>query len=283
MLVPPVGSDFYYALRFSSDSSAHLAPLWAWVQTIQAINLQNLDEAIVPVKLKWWHHEIERTFAGNPEHPLTKGLLPIIKEKGYTPSHFQAVIEAQLLSQPHFSTWEALKDFAIQSRLPVLQLYSHGLEHPQPIPNAFCQELSISIFLIEKIAQLGQDLNQSCLILPQSDLDFFEISATQLFNKSCHASQLAPLLLRQSNRARQHYQSALAALPLNARFRQLPLLILGALQYQLLQEIERENFTVLHHSYQLTPLRKCWIAWRLYRTENRRRTHGNRYLKTSPA
>ena len=33
----------------------------------------------------------------------------------------------------------------------------------------------------------------------------------------------------------------------------------------LLDEIERERFTVLHQRISLTPIRKLWIAWRSWR------------------
>lgn len=280
MQSPPVGSDFYYALRFGGQDPAPLSQLWAFVQTIQAIRTPLLDESVVPVKLQWWQAEIKRTFEDQPQHPITKALLPIIEAKSLPESAFQALIEAQchVATQPVLKDWEEFQQHAIQTKGAELQLFSHYLAAPNPLPTGFCHYMSVALYLIEKVAQFGQDLQQGELAFAKADLDFFKLTPTQLFNKQCHTEKLASLLLRQSNRAKQAAQKAFAAIPLDARFSQVPLLILLHLNLSLLNEIEREHFNVLAHTYRLTPLRQCWIAWRCYRTEKRRRQHGTRYL-----
>jgi phytoene synthase len=68
----------------------------------------------------------------------------------------------------------------------------------------------------------------------------------------------------QAERARSAYREALERLPPVDRRAQRPGLIMGAIYATLLDEIERENFQVLHQRVALTPLRKLWIAWRTW-------------------
>jgi 15-cis-phytoene synthase len=73
-----------------------------------------------------------------------------------------------------------------------------------------------------------------------------------------------PLMRFQAERARATYREALELLPAADRRAQRPGLIMGAIYATLLDEIERENFQVLHQRIALTPLRKLWIAWRTW-------------------
>ena len=66
----------------------------------------------------------------------------------------------------------------------------------------------------------------------------------------------------QVERSRRALTDALAAIPPAERAGQRLLRTLAALSLASLEEIERENFQVLHQRIALTPIRKLWISWR---------------------
>jgi phytoene synthase len=66
----------------------------------------------------------------------------------------------------------------------------------------------------------------------------------------------------QAERARAVYRDAINLLPAEDRRAQRTGLIMGAIYATLLDEVEREEFRVLHQRIALTPLRKLWIAWK---------------------
>jgi phytoene synthase len=66
----------------------------------------------------------------------------------------------------------------------------------------------------------------------------------------------------QTSRARQALDDALAAIPASERATQRVLRAQAALSFALFDEIERENFRVLHQRIALTPIRKLWITWK---------------------
>ena len=71
-------------------------------------------------------------------------------------------------------------------------------------------------------------------------------------------------MAHQVKRARAFYQQALQALPPQDRKSQRAGLVMAAIYQKLLNEIERDEFRVLHQRITLTPVRKLWIAWRTW-------------------
>ena len=65
----------------------------------------------------------------------------------------------------------------------------------------------------------------------------------------------------EAERARSLYREAIAALPDQDRRAQRPGLLMAAIYYTLLEEIEQERWQVLHQRISLTPVRKLWLAW----------------------
>ena len=56
---------------------------------------------------------------------------------------------------------------------------------------------------------------------------------------------------------------ALALLPAADRRAQKPGLMMASIYRTLLDEVQAENFQVLHQRISLTPLRKLWLAWKM--------------------
>jgi phytoene synthase len=67
----------------------------------------------------------------------------------------------------------------------------------------------------------------------------------------------------QIERARRALSDALAAIPASERASQRVLRAQATLLLALLDEIEHENFQVLHQRIALTPIRKLWLSWRV--------------------
>ena len=68
----------------------------------------------------------------------------------------------------------------------------------------------------------------------------------------------------ETQRAKDYYAKAFAALPAADRKSQRAGLIMAAIYRTLLDEIERDGFKVLTQRTSLTPLRKLWIAWKTW-------------------
>ncbi|MCF8015888.1 MAG: squalene/phytoene synthase family protein, partial [Chromatiaceae bacterium] len=77
----PAGSSAYYAVRMSPAPHRNaLAALFALRAELQAIPDQVSDPGIARIKLDWWRSEIDRLFAGEPRHPLSERLAPVVAQ-----------------------------------------------------------------------------------------------------------------------------------------------------------------------------------------------------------
>ena len=78
-----------------------------------------------------------------------------------------------------------------------------------------------------------------------------------------HSERFVALMRFQAGRARGLYAEAFALLPRQDRRAQKPGLMMASIYRTLLDEIERDDFQVLHQRVSLTPLRKFWLAWKV--------------------
>ena len=101
----PPGSSAYYSVRMSRASRRDaLAALFAWRAELRAILEQVSDPGVARIKLDWWRSELERILAGEPRHPLSEVLAPVVAEQQLPEQPFIAIIagvERALQNQPH--------------------------------------------------------------------------------------------------------------------------------------------------------------------------------------
>jgi phytoene synthase len=75
----PPGSSLYYSVLFSPPEQRQaIIAIYAFYQEISNIIDSCSDLQVAQTKLEWWKTEIIRLFDGEPRHPITKALLPII-------------------------------------------------------------------------------------------------------------------------------------------------------------------------------------------------------------
>jgi phytoene synthase len=94
-------------------------------------------------------------------------------------------------------------------------------------------------------------------------LQAHQVPASELLNAT-HSDRFVELMHFQTQRAQALYDEAMALLPAADRRAQRAGLIMAAIYRAVLDEIERDNFRVLHHKISLTPLRKLWLAWKTW-------------------
>ena len=69
------GSSFYYSFRFLPPLQRQaIIALYAFCREVDDIVDEIADTNVARVKLEWWREEIQRTFRGNPSHPVGKAI-----------------------------------------------------------------------------------------------------------------------------------------------------------------------------------------------------------------
>jgi 15-cis-phytoene synthase len=261
------GSSFYYSFLFlPSERRRAITAVYAFCREVDDIVDETSDAGVAQAKLAWWRAELAALFRGAPSHPVTRALQPFIDTPfGISQERLGAVVDGMEmdLRQNRYLDYPALQRYAhlVAGVVGEMSASIFGFVNVQSIE--YAGRLGRALQLINIIRDVGDDARRGRIYLPLDELQRHGVKAADLLNAR-YVEGFVPLMRFQAERARAHYREALSLLPAEDRRSQRAGLIMGAIYAALLDEIERENFQVLHQRIALTPLRKLWIAWKTW-------------------
>lgn len=261
----PQGSSLYYSLRFIAPKQREaIGHLYAFSYEIEMMVSEAKEAEVVQRKLEWWRQALQNLIKGNPLHPLTQALQPILQEYNIAHIILTEILEgiAKRLTVAHYKDFKTFSEqhYRAISSFPLLvNLVCVADERPL----GFVHDLGIMLQTIEVIVELRNDLRHGYLYLPEQDLATFNIAEQDLLNLNM-TDELVKLLKQLAQQAHHYYNQALAKLEAKQHKSQLANLIIAKLYNQLLIELERDNFRVFRHKIVLSPLRKLWLAYKSY-------------------
>jgi len=265
------GSSRYYSLVLLPEQKKQAAaPLFACVDEIVGVRNISSEPVVALTKLAWWRSEIERSYQGKAQHPITRSLQTVLQQFDLPQEYFMEFIDgmemdinrtpwpdhASLLLYAQRTTASinllAAEIYGYQDRktLKSIEMFGHAAQRIQLIKN------------------LHTDLRHGRQYLPLDEQKKYDVTSSD-FLQPMMTGNLKNLLTAQAQWARTTINTAMAQLPDGDRYSQLAHLIYIKLKLTLLDEIERDGFNVLQHQTRLTPVRKLWIAWRT-RTQERK-------------
>jgi phytoene synthase len=106
------------------------------------------------------------------------------------------------------------------------------------------------------IRDVGKDMENGRIYLPQEDLARFHYSETELIQRH-YNERFVQLMEFQARRARQLFANAAAVLPAEDRRAMTPAEIMGSVYRGLLRRIELDKFRVFEKDYQLSKMEKA--------------------------
>lgn len=265
------GSSFYYSFRFLPPLQRQaIIALYAFCREVDDTVDEIADTEIARTKLAWWREEIQRTFHGIATHPVGLALQSALQNFDLHEEYFMEIIDGMAMDLDQFSYPEfkhlALYCHRAASVVGLLSVEIFGYEDRKTLK--YAENLGLALQLTNIIRDVREDAERGRIYLPQDELQQFNVSADDLLALKS-SPELIDLLKFQTARAKQYYQQALQVLPESDRYTQRTGLIMAAIYEATLDEIEKDNFQVMHHRVSLTPLRKLWLAWRIARREKR--------------
>jgi phytoene synthase len=221
------------------------------------------DTSIARIKLAWWRTQIDVMFEGKPDHPVTKALAPHLKPFDMTQARLLAIIDGMEmdLDQTRYLDWPGLEKYCWHVAGVVGELSAGIFGYHDPATLTYASKLGIAFQLTNIIRDVGDDARRGRIYLPISDLQQFNVRAADVLN-SQYSENFSALMAFEAQRARNLYREAIDALPERDRRAQRPGLMMAAIYFALLGEIEDEKWQVLDQRISLTPLRKFWLAWK---------------------
>lgn len=265
------GSSFYYAFRFLPDSKRRaITALYAFCREVDDVADEVSDRGIARTKLHWWRTELDRTFEGSPQHPVTQALRPAIQCYALPREHFEEILDGMEMDLDQFS-YESFRELSLYCyrAAGVVGLMSAEIfGYENRMTQRYATDLGMALQLTNIIRDVREDARRGRVYIPMDEMAHYGVRQQDLIAGN-HTDNIRALLAHQAQRARDYYQRAFEHLPDEDRYRQRSGIIMGEIYRTLLDEIQRDDFRVLHHKVALTPVRKLWIAWRTARRERR--------------
>ena len=260
------GSSFYYSFLFLPVNRRRaITALYAYCREVDDVVDECHDAQIAATKLVWWRLELDRLYAGKPEHPVTQALLPVLSEFSLPQEQLLEIIDGMEmdLQQTRYLDFKALSLYCYRVASVVGLLAAEIFGYEDRLTQKYAHDLGMAFQLTNIIRDVGEDARMGRVYLPIDDLQRFEVPVSDILNAR-YSDNFRRLMEFQIERAEQYYTQAMAELPASDRKAQRPGLVMAAIYRTLLDEIKRDGCQVLSQRTSLTPIRKLWIAWRTW-------------------
>lgn len=260
------GSSFYYSFLFlPPQRRSAITALYAYCREVDDAVDEVSDSAVASAKLDWWEAEVQRLFAGVPQHPVTRALQPHLAAYGLTSERMLLVLEGMRmdLAQNRFLDFPALARYCYLVAGVVGEMAAGIFGASSQATYAYARQLGLAMQMVNILRDVGEDARRGRIYLPLDDMQRFGVKAADIL-AGRYVEGFAALMKFEAQRTRSAFAGALAELP-SADYRaQRPGLIMAAIYASLLEELAREDFRVLHQHVSLTPMRKLCLAWRTW-------------------
>ncbi len=260
------GSSFYYSFLFLPPNRRRaIMAFYAFCREVDDVVDECSDPQLAATKLAWWREELDRLYAGQPQHPVTQALKTVLMEFNLPQEQLLEIIDGMEmdLQQTRYPDFKALSLYCYRVASVVGLLAAEIFGYTDRQTQKYAHDLGMAFQLTNIIRDVGEDARRGRVYLPIDELKRFDVPLSDILD-SRYTENFRHLMEFQIERAEQYYVQAMAQLPSVDRKSQRPGLVMAAIYRTVLEEIKRDNCRVLTHRTSLTPLRKLWIAWRTW-------------------
>lgn len=261
------GSSFYSSFRFLSENRRKaITALYAFCREVDDVVDETHDDNVARTTLNWWRQEIDNLYAGGPQHPVTRALLPHIKAFDLQRELFLEIIDGMEmdLDIPRYAGFKDLQLYCYRVASVVGLLSAQIFGYTDRKTLKYAHDLGMAFQLTNIIRDVGEDVRRGRIYIPIDELQRFNVTAEDLFNLE-ESDNFRALMEYQIERAEQFYAQAIAGLPAVDRKAQRCGLVMAAIYRATLDEIKRDGAgKVLNQRLSLGKVRKIWLAWKTW-------------------
>ena len=256
-------SNFAVAFIFLSNKKRKaINALYAFCREVDDIADECKEYEIGKNKLDWWRFEIQRLFDNNPQHPVTKALLPHIKNYQLNQEYFIEILDGMEMDL-NFNRYESFKQlqlycYRVASVVGIMSAKIFGYKNVQT--NKYAHNLGIALQLTNIMRDIGEDARRDRIYVPLDQLKTLNISENEILALTKN-EKFIDLINHLSLQAKGFYLEAIRQLPKEDKWAQLPGLIMANIYYILLHEIKQNTpENIVNIKTLLPPSRKFFIA-----------------------
>ena len=257
-------SSFLSGFRFLSVEKRNaLTVLYAFCRELDDVVDGCTDPNVAQITLNWWRSDLEKVFNNEmPEHPVHQALKDIRASFDLPKNEFEVLIDGMQmdLEQARYGSFDELKLYCHRVAGVVGCLIARILGFSNPQTLEYADKMGLALQLTNIIRDVGEDARQGRIYLPIEEMQKFDVPANVIMQ--CKPTDnFAKLMQFQVDRARETYREAMLLLPAADKKSQKVGLIMAAIYYALLNEIDRDGAqNVLTYKIAIPSPRKKRIA-----------------------
>jgi phytoene synthase len=248
------------ALAFISlgrERKRDITVFYAFCRVIDDIaDSAQLDVAQKQLRLAAWRERLRGACADEPL--LAREVRSLIEKYSLPIDLLEEVIAGveMDLSISRYGTFEELRVYCyrVASAVGLVSIEIFGYRNVRC--KEYALELGLALQLTNIIRDVGKDLRQGRIYLPQEDLARFGYSETELQDRQ-HNERFVRLMEFEAARAREFFSRAAATLPPEDRRAMVPAEIMSSIYRGLVRRMELDQFRVFEKEYRLSRLEKA--------------------------
>jgi phytoene synthase len=256
------GSSFYYSFRFlPKDKRRAITALYAFCREVDDVVDECTDISVARTTLNWWRNEVAAIYAGNPQHPVTQAMVPVVRQFNLSQEHLLEIIDGMEmdLDQPRYADFRSLQLYCYRVASVVGLLAAEIFGYTDRKTLKYAHDLGIAFQLTNIIRDVGEDARRNRIYIPTDELHQFGVSEAEILNAK-ESENFHKLMAFQIERAQRYYKQAIEQLPAVDRKAQRTGLIMAAIYQATLQEVIASGCHVLKERVSLGTGYKLWLA-----------------------
>src|SRR5216110_1745373 len=248
------------ALAFISlgrERKRDITIFYAFCRVIDDIaDSSELSVAEKRVRLEAWRKMLRTADAD--EVPLAHDVRSLIDKYSLSTAMLEEIIAGveMDLSISQYATFEELRVYCYRVASVVGLVSIEIFGYRNPACKEYALQLGLALQMTNIIRDIGKDLRNGRIYLPQEDLARYEYSEAELKDRQ-YNKRFVRLMKFEAQRARQFFSSAAASLPPEDRRSMVAARIMGSVYRGLLRRMELDNFHVFEKEYRLSKLEKA--------------------------
>ncbi|HEY2710959.1 MAG TPA: phytoene/squalene synthase family protein [Chthoniobacterales bacterium] len=203
------------------------------------------------IQLSAWRQALQSPFPSEPGlAPEVRGLF---SRYAITPPMLELIIDGveMDLTTSRYQTFAELREYCyrVASAVGLVSIEIFGYQNPA------CREYAIALGLALQVTNIlrdvGRDLENNRVYLPQEDMRRFEYGPEDLAART-YNQRFVRLMQFEAERAHEYFRQATKLLPPEDRRAMISAEIMGSIYHALLRQIERDEFHVFDRQYGLS-------------------------------
>jgi phytoene synthase len=259
------GSSFFYAMRrLPEEKRLAMYAIYAFCREVDDIADEPGELDYKRGELVIWRDQIERLYAGQPSHLITKALLGAVETYGLLKDDFIAIIDGMGIDAEvavRIATMEELELYCdrVASAVGRLSVRVFGVPEELGIKLAFSQGQALQLTNI--LRDVYEDVGRNRVYLPQNLLMSYGIKSNDLDAFITHPA-LADVCEILARIAQQRYREVRALIKQCDRDSVRPAIMMMQVYSHIFKKLTNRGWIELASPVGLTKFEKIWIAIR---------------------